>query len=49
MTLALTQPTVQPAALRLSAMIFQYFLLIVGALPAWDESLIEDAETFCSN
>jgi len=31
MTLALTQPTVQPAALRLSAMIFQYFLLIVGA------------------
>ena len=31
MTLALTQPMVQPAALRLSAMIFQYFLLIVGA------------------
>ena len=29
MTLALTQPMVQPAALRLSAMIFQYFLLIV--------------------
>jgi hypothetical protein len=28
--LALIQLTVQPAALRLSAMIFQYFLLIIG-------------------
>ena len=31
MTLALIQPTVRPTALRLSAMIFRYFLLIVGA------------------
>ena len=49
MTLALTHSTVQPAALRLSAMIFKYSLLIVGAGRYGTKVLFEDAETFCSS
>jgi hypothetical protein len=36
-----------PMSRVLSAIIFQYFLLIVGSRLAWDESLIADAEAFC--